>query len=216
MKFLITAGPTIEKIDPVRFISNRSSGKMGYALAEAAADAGHEVVLLSGPVKLISPPGVQVVFIESAAEMAVQAKKYFPESDITIMSAAVADYRPARVSLGKIKKSDGLMRIELERTEDILLSLGRMKKKFQYICGFAAETENLEKNAMEKLERKNLDWIAANDVSSKEAGFDSEKNEVILFGRQKEKIIIPIQAKTAVARKIIQVLTDDRRKRLGN
>lgn len=183
MKILISAGPTREKIDLVRFISNRSSGKMGYALAEAAERLGHQVHLVAGPVALPDPVGVSVIHVESAAEMAEAIHAEAENSDMIIMAAAVADYRPKQVFDGKIKKSDGSLSIELERTEDILLSLGAKKHSGQILVGFAAETQNLIAYAQEKMKRKNLDWIVANDVSCSNIGFGSDYNRVTLLGR---------------------------------
>ena len=204
MKILVTAGPTREKIDPVRFISNRSSGKMGYALAEAARELGHEVVLVSGPVALTPPENVEVVKIESAAEMAAAVKTAAPGCDMVIMAAAVADYRPAHAAEHKLKKSPGEMYLELERTEDILLSLGNMKRPGQLLVGFAAETEELLNNAADKLERKNLDWIVANTVSD---GFGTDTDKVTMLGRDGRRIDLPRAAKRDVARRILDVLT---------
>ena len=170
MRIVISAGPTREAIDPVRFITNRSTGKMGYAIAEAARDRGMQVTLVSGPVNLEPPANVDLVAIESAADMASAMKKAAVEADIIVMAAAVADYRPKQYSTSKIKKSDGDMCIELERTEDVLLSLGKIKKPGQILVGFAAETDDLLKNAQSKLERKNLDYIAANIVRYKYNG----------------------------------------------
>ena len=206
MKILVTAGPTREKIDPVRFISNRSSGKMGYALAEAARELGHEVVLVSGPVALTPPENVEVVKIESAAEMAAAVKAAAPECGMVIMAAAVADYRPAHAAEHKLKKSPGEMFLELERTEDILLSLGQMKRPGQILVGFAAETEELINNAAGKLERKNLDWIVANTVSD---GFGTDTDKVTMLGRNGQKIDVPRAAKRDVARRILDAIFEN-------
>ena len=204
MKILVTAGPTREKIDPVRFISNRSSGKMGYALAEAARELGHEVVLVSGPVALTPPENVEVVKVESAAEMAAAVKSAAPNCGMVIMAAAVADYRPAHAAEHKLKKNPGEMFLELERTEDILLSLGNMKHSGQILVGFAAETEELINNAAGKLERKNLDWIVANTVAD---GFGTDTDKVTMLGRNGQRIDVPRAAKRDVARRILDVLT---------
>ena len=159
MRIVISAGPTREAIDPVRFITNRSTGKMGYAIAEAALERNLQVTLVSGPVNLEPPAGVEFIPIESAADMAQAMKKASENADMIVMAAAVADYRPKQYSTSKVKKSDGDMCIELERTEDILLTLGKNKKPGQILVGFAAETDDLLKNAQGKLERKNLDYI---------------------------------------------------------
>ena len=204
MKILISAGPTREKIDPVRFITNFSTGKMGYALAAAAAEAGHEVTLVSGPVALSTPAGVQRISVESAAEMAEAVFAAAPEQDVIIMAAAVADYRPAEVSDQKIKKQDGEFFLRLERTTDILAHLGKTKQPGQLLAGFAAESENLLQNARGKLERKNLDWIAANTVSD---GFGTDTNTIMLLGRNGEHSQLGPDSKQAVAREMIQILT---------
>ncbi len=205
-KILISAGPTREKFDAVRFWSNRSSGKMGYALAAAARDAGLEVTLVSGPVALEPVSGVNMVCIESAAEMAEAVKGRAPEMDIIIMAAAVADYRPAEVISGKLKKLPGEICVKMVRTEDILASLGAAKPAGQILVGFAAETSDLLANAAGKLARKNLDWIAANDVSRAGCGFAVDTNAVTLLGRGGEKIELPLASKSEIAAKILQVL----------
>ena len=196
MKILISAGPTREHIDPVRFISNSSSGQMGYAIAAAALRRGHEVILVSGPVNLPAPEGAQLVKIVSAADMAEAMKKYFPECNCCIMSAAVADYRPVQVFDQKMKKSPGNMFLELERTEDILKSLGAMKNSSQLLIGFAAESENLLANAAGKLARKNLDWIVANKLSD---GFAKSTNVCVVLGRNGEEIPFSERPKTELA-----------------
>ena len=208
MRILITAGPTREKIDPVRFISNRSTGKMGYALACAARDAGLQVTLVSGPVTLAAPENVTVIRVESAAEMAEAVFAASPEQDIIVMAAAVADYRPAEVAEQKIKKQDGEFLLRLERTTDILAGLGKNKQPGQILTGFAAESENLLENAQGKLERKNLDWIAANSVAD---GFGTDTDTVIMLGKQGEKITIGPDSKQAVARRIIEIITQNKR-----
>ena len=209
MKVLISAGPTREKIDPVRFITNFSTGKMGYALAAAAAEAGHEVTLVSGPVALNAPENVQRISVESAAEMAEAVFAAAPQQDIIIMAAAVADYRPAEVADQKIKKQDGEFFLRLERTVDILAHLGKTKQPGQLLTGFAAESENLLQNAKGKLERKNLDWIAANTVSD---GFGTDTNTIMLLGRNGEHIQLGPDSKQAVARKMIQIFTQQKGK----
>lgn len=203
MKILITAGPTREYIDPVRFITNRSSGRMGYALAEAAVARGFDVVLVTGPVVLTPPAGASVVRIESAAQMAEAVKCNAPACDAVVMAAAVADYRPAEISERKLKKMPGDLMLRLERTEDILASLGAMKKPGQVLVGFAAETDDLLANARRKLERKNLDWIAANKVAD---GFASETDKVTLLGRNGEIVELPLAPKLEVARRMLDVI----------
>lgn len=204
MKIVISAGPTRERIDAVRFLSNRSSGKMGFALAGAAVEAGFDTVLVAGPVHLETPAGVRRIDVESAAEMATAVKREAADADIVIMAAAVADYRPKQQLSGKMKKKDGDLTLELERTEDILKSLGETKRPGQILIGFAAETKNLEQYALDKLKRKNLDWIAANDVSRSDIGFGSDANAVTLYGRSGEKIALPIASKAEIAAALLK------------
>ncbi len=180
-KVIVSAGPTLERIDPVRYLSNFSTGKMGYAMAEAARDLGADVVLVSGPVALAKPAGIEIIHVESAAQMLAAIEAHYETSDIVIKAAAVADYRPKHISKQKIKKQQGDSSIELERTVDILATLGEKKTK-QLLIGFAAETSNLEVYAQSKLEKKNADYIVANDVTTKGAGFGSETNIVTLYG----------------------------------
>ena len=203
MRIVISAGPTREAIDPVRYITNRSTGKMGYAIAEAAQKKGLEVVLVSGPVNLERPEGVEFIQIESAAEMAQAMKQSAENADIIVMAAAVADYRPKQYSTSKVKKSDGDMCIELERTEDILLSLGKNKKPGQILVGFAAETDDLLKNAQGKLERKNLDYIAANIVGVPGRGFAADTNAVTLIARDGSQAEFALQSKKDLAAALI-------------
>ncbi len=201
MRLLITAGPTREKIDPVRFISNHSSGRMGYSIAQAAQEKGLQVTLISGPVTIPAPEGVEVIRVTTAAEMAEAVHAVAPESDIIIMTAAVADYRPAHPFECKMKKMPGKLVLELERTEDILGSLGANKRPGQLLVGFAAETDDLEANALGKLERKNLDWIAANLASD---GFGTETNKITLYRRDGKKIALPAGKKLDVAREMLK------------
>jgi phosphopantothenoylcysteine synthetase/decarboxylase len=180
LNFLITAGPTREAIDPVRYLSNRSSGKMGYALAAAAARKGHHVLLVSGPTCLDVPDGVDFLPIESAREMFEAVENHINKTDAAIFAAAVADYRPASVPDQKIKKTGETLDLQLIRNPDIL---GSARSGFGFqgtLVGFAAETENLEANARDKLVRKSCDLIVANDVSRRDIGFDSSQNEVLL------------------------------------
>jgi phosphopantothenoylcysteine synthetase/decarboxylase len=180
VKFLITAGPTREAIDPVRYLSNRSSGRMGYALAAAAARQDHQVLLISGPTSLEVPAGVDFLPVESAREMFEAVENHLHTADAALFAAAVADYRPATVPDRKIKKSGETLTLELVRTPDIL---GSARSRFGFrgtLVGFAAETENLETNARDKLARKACDLIVANDVSRRDIGFDSSQNEVLL------------------------------------
>jgi phosphopantothenoylcysteine decarboxylase/phosphopantothenate--cysteine ligase len=196
MKILISAGPTREKIDPVRFISNRSSGKMGYAIALAAKNMGHEVVLVSGPVNIPKIPDITTIDVESAREMADAILANASSCDVIIMAAAVADYRPALYSEHKIKKLPGKMVIELERTTDILAELGKRKTANQTLVGFAAESQDLLENALGKMERKNLDWIAANLISD---GFGSDTNKITLLGKNGEKFLLGPKSKEDIA-----------------
>ena len=185
-KILITAGPTQEKIDPVRYITNHSSGKMGYALAKRAAMRGAEVTLVSGQVSIAPPPFVKVVSITSAKDMFDAVTAVSDEQDIIIKAAAVADYRPAVVSDEKMKKKDGDLSIELERTDDILKYLGEHKREGQFLCGFSMETQNMIENSRVKLEKKNLDMIAANNLKVEGAGFKTDTNILTLITKNEE------------------------------
>ncbi|MGX1193994.1 bifunctional phosphopantothenoylcysteine decarboxylase/phosphopantothenate--cysteine ligase CoaBC [Metabacillus sp. SLBN-84] len=202
-KMIITAGPTREKADPVRFFSNSSTGKMGYALAAAAKDMGADVTLISGPVSLTPPQGVETVNVETAEDMFQETVKRFSESDIVIKSAAVADYRPRLVSDQKMKKQDGDLVIEFERTKDILKELGE-RKDHQILVGFAAETDHVEDYALRKLEKKNLDMIVANNVNQDGAGFGTDTNIVTIFKRGGEKRELPVMSKEEVSKNILR------------
>lgn len=201
-KILVTAGPTKESLDPVRFISNRSSGKMGYAIARAAMLRGAEVTLVSGPVSIPAPPFVKVVLVESAEEMFEAVRDAAEEQDIFIKAAAVADYRPATVSSDKIKKTEGDMSISLERTTDIIQYLGEHKKEGQFLCGFSMETKDMIENSKKKLERKNLDMIIANNVKEEGAGFATDTNKVTLITKEEVKNL-PLMMKDEVADRIL-------------
>ncbi|MDN3014808.1 bifunctional phosphopantothenoylcysteine decarboxylase/phosphopantothenate--cysteine ligase CoaBC [Paenibacillus sp. BSR1-1] len=203
---IVTAGPTREKIDPVRFISNHSSGKMGYALAEEAKKQGAEVILVSGPVQIPAPHGINVVRVESAEEMYDAVLSFYERADVVIKTAAVADYRPKNAFDYKVKKKPGDSNIELERTKDILLELGQ-RKKHQLLIGFAAETDNVEEYARKKLAAKNADMIVANNVKKEGAGFGTDTNIVTLFKRDGSVSALPMMSKTAVAEKIIEETT---------
>jgi phosphopantothenoylcysteine decarboxylase / phosphopantothenate---cysteine ligase len=200
---IITAGPTREKIDPVRFFSNHSSGKMGYAIAEQAKELGASVILISGPTSLAPPAGVTFVPVESAEEMYHEVMNHFDKADIVIKSAAVSDYRPKQTFDQKMKKKDGSLVIELERTEDILKRLGE-KKGTKLLVGFAAETENVEQYALHKLNEKNLDLIVANNVNEPGAGFQKDTNIVTIFHRNGEKKAYPLMSKKEVANAILR------------
>lgn len=206
MKVLITAGPTREAIDPVRYMSNRSSGKMGFALAAAASEAGHEVVLISGPVGLETPAGVVRVDVVSAREMYEAVEREIGACAVAIFAAAVADYRPVAVAEQKIKKSEQRLTLELERTEDIL---GSARQRFGFkgvLVGFAAETEQLVEHAMDKLRRKGCELVIANDVSQPGIGFDSGENAVTLCLASGEVRELPKQPKEGLARKLMDVI----------
>lgn len=180
MKVLVTAGPTREPIDPVRYISNRSSGKMGYALARAACWYGADVILVSGPTNLPDPWGVKTVRVETAEQMHRAVMEHYDDAHVVLMAAAVADYTVSNPAGEKIKKSSDSMVLELRKTVDILEEMGK-KKSSQILVGFSAETNDLQKNAFEKLKKKNLDVIVANDVSRKDVGFESDENEVVIL-----------------------------------
>ena len=197
-KILITAGPTQEKIDPVRYITNHSSGKMGYALAKRAAMRGAEVTLVSGQVSITPPPFVKVVSIVSAKDMFDAVTAVSDEQDIIIKAAAVADYRPAFVSDEKMKKKDDQMSIELERTDDILKYLGEHKREGQFLCGFSMETQNMISNSRAKLEKKNLDMIAANNLKVEGAGFKTDTNVLTLI-TQNEEVSLDMMSKEDAA-----------------
>ncbi len=180
-KVLVTAGPTQEKIDPVRFITNHSTGKMGYAIAENCMLRGAEVTLVTGPVAIAPPPFVKVIPVVTAADMAEAVKECYQEQDIIIKSAAVADYRPEHPAEEKVKKQDGGASIELERTEDILAFLGANRREGQFICGFSMETEHMLENSRAKLEKKKVDMIVANNLKVTGAGFGTDTNVVTLI-----------------------------------
>ena len=199
MKILVTAAGTREPIDPVRYIGNRSSGKMGYAIAEAAARLGAEVTLISGPSALQPPAGVEFFGVESAREMRQLVQERFPACDIVIKAAAVADYRVKNVSDQKIKKNDAELTLVLEKNPDILKELGEMKQPHQTLVGFAAETQNLLQYAKGKLEKKNLDMIVANDVSKPQAGFNVDTNLIKLLKRDGSIEELPLMSKKELA-----------------
>ncbi|MBS4022486.1 MAG: bifunctional phosphopantothenoylcysteine decarboxylase/phosphopantothenate--cysteine ligase CoaBC [Dethiobacter sp.] len=201
-RIIVTAGPTREALDPVRYISNHSSGKMGYAIARAAAIGGAEVVLVSGPTNLAPPVGVRMAQVVSAQEMREAVMSYFPQSDVVIKAAAVADYRPSTASGQKIKKG-GDMTLTLVRNPDILAELGELKEG-RYLVGFAAETEDMCANAHDKLRRKNLDMIVANDLTEPGAGFDVDTNVVRFIFNDGTERQLPKMSKTEVAEEILK------------
>ncbi|MFN2542842.1 MAG: phosphopantothenoylcysteine decarboxylase [Chthoniobacterales bacterium] len=212
MKFLITAGPTREPIDPVRYLSNRSSGKMGYAIAQAALESGHEVVLVSGPVNLAPPGGAKLVSVVTSDEMFDAVHRHAPACDVLVMCAAVADYKPATVSPQKIKKRSVELALKLIPARDVLASLPQDRQYL--VVGFAAETSDLKKNARQKLHEKNCDIVVANDVSRGDTGIESDENEVTIFGWDVEPKKIARSPKKNVARALIKIFANMREKRL--
>ena len=206
-KVLITAGPTYEKIDPVRFIGNYSSGKMGFALAEVCAEQGADVTLISGPVTLTSNhPGIKRIDVESANEMYEAATKAFPKSDIAILCAAVADFTPKTTADKKIKRKSNNLKLELMPTQDIAAALGAIKKKKQVLVGFALETDNELKNAQGKMERKNFDFIVLNSLQDKDAGFRVDTNKVTIIDRHHGITAYDTKSKREVAEDIVDKL----------
>jgi len=201
-RILITAGPTHETIDPVRIITNHSTGKMGYALARMAMLRGADVTLVTGPVSLTPPPFIATVPIQSAQDMYEAVVGLFEEQDIVIKAAAVADYRPINVSDEKIKKRDGDMTIQLERTKDILAGLGSMKRPDQFLCGFSMETQNMLENSRKKLVEKNIDMIVANNLKDEGGGFATDTNIITIITRETENAL-PIMTKEAAANEIL-------------
>jgi phosphopantothenoylcysteine decarboxylase/phosphopantothenate--cysteine ligase len=204
VRFVITAGPTREAIDPVRYLSNRSSGKMGYAIAEAAIEAEHDVVLISGPVNLEPPRGVQLTSISTADEMHDAVHRHVRECDVLVMCAAVADYKPAKASARKIKKNEKCWSLDLIPTRDILASLSKQDRQF-LVVGFAAETNDVEENAKKKLRSKNCDIIVANDVSDPNYGMESDENEVIIFFKSGAQKKISRAPKKNIARELVNI-----------
>jgi phosphopantothenoylcysteine decarboxylase/phosphopantothenate--cysteine ligase len=207
---LVTAGPTVEDVDPVRFLSNRSSGKMGYRIAEAARDRGAKVILVSGPTSLPAPHGLEICAVRSAEEMERAVAGRVGPATVVIAAAAVADYRPASSSPSKQKKTDGPLTLELVRTPDILKGLGEAKGD-RVLVGFAAETENLLAHAAQKLEAKNLDLVVANDVTVPGAGFESDGNAVVLLRKDGTRLDVPLASKREVAERILDEVLAIRR-----
>lgn len=202
LKVLVTAGPTREPIDPVRFLTNRSSGKMGYALASAASMRGAEVLLISGPVNLNTPPDVNTINVNTAQEMFHEVIEAYENYDVIVMFAAVADYRCTQEAKRKIKKDNGVMTIDLVKNPDIAKELGKIKGK-RILVGACAETENLIENAIDKLESKNFDIIMANDITMEGAGFEVDTNIVKIINKNKDIIELPIMKKDRVAHKVL-------------
>lgn len=207
-KVLITAGPTHEPIDPVRYIGNRSSGKMGYAIAAEAAALGADVTLVSGPVALDQPPGVKVISVESAAEMYSETVERFPKANIAILAAAVADYRPKEVAAEKIKKSEASLQIDLEKTDDILKKLGTLKTQKQILIGFALETQNAIANGKKKLEEKKCDLIVLNSLEDAGAGFAHDTNKVTFISHNNTRSL-KLKSKAEVAKDIFAHLIEE-------
>lgn len=209
LKILITAGPTREALDPVRYISNYSSGKMGYAIAEAAAEYTKDVFLISGPVSLEPPKDAYLFKVNSAVEMETSALSLYPRMDIVIMTAAVCDYRAANFSDNKIKKTkDESITLTLVKNPDILAKMGEKKEK-QFLVGFAAETESLKANAESKFKEKNLDMIVANDVTESGAGFGSDDNKVLIISKEGKEKEFPLMNKKELAKEILKYIFEE-------
>lgn len=213
MRVVVTAGPTREPIDPVRFISNRSSGKMGYAIAEAALEAGHDVTLISGPATMTPPAKARVVKIATSDELHDAVHDHVRDCDVLIMCAAVSDYKPVRVASQKLEKHMEGFSLRLIPTRDILSSLGHENRSY-LLVGFAAETHDLEDSAQKKLLRKNCDLMVANDVSGSDSGMESDENEVTIFSRSDEPKHIARAPKKIIARKILKIVFEMREKSL--
>jgi phosphopantothenoylcysteine decarboxylase / phosphopantothenate---cysteine ligase len=211
VRFVVTAGPTREPIDPVRFLSNRSSGRMGYAIAEAAVEAGHDVTLISGPVSLGPPDNVRIIPIQTSDEMYDAVRRAVLVCDVLVMCAAIADFKPANYSSQKLKKKSAALSLPLIPTRDILASIGNQERSFM-VVGFAAETENLAANAEKKLREKNCDAIVANNVSSSDYGMESAENEVTIFFRNGETKQICRAPKKNIARELVKIISNMREK----
>lgn len=209
LKILVTAGPTCEAIDPVRYITNHSTGTMGYAVAKAAALRGAKVTLVSGPVSLKPPAFVETIPVVSAEEMYQAVTSRASKQDVIVKAAAVADYRPAEVASEKVKKKDGSMNIPLERTKDILAYLGEHKKEGQFLCGFSMETENMLENSIAKLVKKNLDMVIANNLKVEGAGFGTSTNVVTVITRKGGEQL-PLMSKEEVADRILDAIVKER------
>ena len=213
MRFVVTAGPTREPIDPIRYLSNRSSGKMGYVVAGAALEAGHDVILISGPVSLQPPAGAKLIPVLTSDEMFDAVTKYSAGCDVLVMAAAVADYKPVESSTRKIKKNNVPLLLELIPTRDILVEVAKPNRDF-LVVGFAAETENLEQNAAKKLLEKSLDLIVGNDVSDPTVGMESDENEVTILFRNGERKKILRTSKENIARELVKIFANLREKSL--
>ena len=205
MKIVVTAGPTREPIDPVRYLSNRSSGKMGYAIAAAAIERGHDLLLISGPVNIPAPIGARVVSVLTSDDMYEAVRTSVTDCDALIMCAAVANYKPAEYSAQKLKKHDAPLSLSLVPTRDILATISRGARRF-LVIGFAAETENVEGNAQKKLLEKSCDAIIANDVSRDDSGFESDENEVVILTKEGVKKYVPRTSKHSLGRTLIEIV----------
>ncbi|MFU8773821.1 MAG: bifunctional phosphopantothenoylcysteine decarboxylase/phosphopantothenate--cysteine ligase CoaBC, partial [Anaerolineales bacterium] len=208
---IVTAGGTQEPIDPVRSINNRSSGKQGYAIAQAALDLGAKVTLISAPTALTAPVGVNLIEISTADEMKAAVMTAIPDSDVLIMAAAVADFRPIKLAQEKIKRERGIPKIELEATEDILAEVNKQKAQTnnpRIVVGFAAESHNLLENARHKLKSKGLDLIVANDITASDSGFAADTNRVVLIDANEKVTKLPLMSKEEVAWKVMERLSE--------
>jgi phosphopantothenoylcysteine decarboxylase/phosphopantothenate--cysteine ligase len=208
MHVLLTAGPTYEPLDPVRFLGNRSTGKMGYALAEAFAEVGAEVTLVSGPVQLPAPasPRIRIVRVETAQQMYEAAAAVAPAADVWVFAAAVADYRPASAATEKIKKAGETLTLELVKNVDIAATLGETKRPEQFAVGFALETTNELAHALDKLHRKNFDLVVLNSLRDAGAGFGHDTNKVSVLDRAGQVLTFELQAKTELARRLVALV----------
>ena len=213
MRIVVTAGPTREPIDPVRFISNRSSGKMGYAIAEAAITTGHDVTLISGPAAIAPPPAAQLITIVTSDELYDAVHEQVRECDVLVMCAAVSDYKPAKAAAQKMEKQSAPFALPLVPTRDILASLASSERSF-LVVGFAAETHDLAPKAQRKLKAKNCDLLIANDVSGSDCGMESDDNEVTIFFRSGERKEISRASKKIIAHKILKIIVQLREKSL--
>ena len=212
MRFLVTAGPTREPIDPVRYISNRSSGKMGYAIAEAALDAGHDVIVISGPVNIEPPGGAKLVSVSTSDEMFASVHRHADNCDVCVLCAAVADYKPVKASRTKIKKRGDKFSLDLVPTRDILDSLGHRQGRQFLLVGFAAETNNVEENAAQKLREKKCDIMVANDVSGANSAMESDVNEVTILFQNGERQKISRAPKKIIARELVKIFQNSQQK----
>ena len=209
MRVLITAGPTYERIDPVRFIGNHSTGKMGFALAEAFADRGFDVLLIAGPVHIVAVnPAIKRIDVVSADDMYRAVMQHFAENDVAVFCAAVADFTPTVAADHKIKRKTDDLVIRLKPTQDIAAAAGRQKRQGQFIVGFALETDDEEANAVDKMHRKNLDMIVLNSLNDQGAGFGYDTNKVTVIERNGRRTDLPLQSKTEVARRIVEAVVE--------